>query len=202
MTELLIESKLAFVDYFYIFTLQNNPCMSCPLCKAPDVSEDASSCSACGSDLSTFKHLKVIVKNRSTMKITNLTLAGMLLLALAGLGFTYMSAETAPPKPEPAPVVDNTEMEQRLAKKDEQIAELTAELDELTATLNSAEDDTEDSDYNGKFTVHIVQKGESMWGISETYHGHGFKHEDMAGHNELDDPHFIKVGDTLIIRHD
>jgi LysM repeat protein len=176
--------------------------MSCPLCKAADVAEDASSCSACGSDLSAFKHLKVIVKNRSKMIMTNLTLGGILLFALVGLGFTYMRAETAPPKPEPAPVVDNTEMEQRLAKKDAQIAKLTAELDELTATLNSAEDDTEDSDYKGKFTVHIVQKGESMWGISKTYHGHGFKHEDIAGHNELDNSHSINVGDTLIIRHD
>lgn len=202
MIELLIESKLAFVDYFYIFTLQNNRCMSCPLCKAADVSEDASSCSSCGSDFSVFKHLKVIEKNRNTRKLTNLTLGSMLVLALVGLGFTYMSTEVPPPKQESITVDEKDLMEQRLAMKDARITELTAEIDELTATLNSAKDDTEESDYKGNFTVHIVQKGESMWGISKTYHGHGFKHEDIAGHNELDNSHSINVGDTLIIRHD
>jgi len=172
------------------------------VCKATEVSEDAPSCSVCGSDLSAFKDLKVIVKNRSTMKITALALGFMLLLAMAGLGFTYMDDETVQPAPELADVIDNTKMAEKLAKKDAQIAKLTAELDELTATLNSAENDTEDSDYNGKFTLHIVQKGESMWGISKTYHGHGFKHKEIAGHNELNNSKDIKVGDTLIIRHD
>jgi len=41
-----------------------------------------------------------------------------------------------------------------------------------------------------------------MWGISKTYHGHGFKHKEIAGHNELNNSKDIKVGDTLIIRHD
>ena len=200
MVDSIIIARLSFVNYFNNFSPQNHVLMICPICKAAKVSEDGSSCSGCDSDLSAFKHLKVISKNRNTLKTTSISLGITLLLALIGLGFAYINAESSQSKP--APIQANTEMDKLLAKKDAQIMELNAELDELAATINSAQDDSEKSDNEGDFTLHVVKKGESMWGISKTYHGNGFKHEDIAGHNELDNSHNIRVGDTLIIRHD
>lgn len=51
-------------------------------------------------------------------------------------------------------------------------------------------------------TLHIVREGETLWSISEKYHGHGFAHDDIADHNEMNDPHLVSPGDTIIIKHD
>ena len=87
-----------------------------------------------------------------------------------------------------------------LSSEVESLKESNAQLAEQITTievLEMAEDgETIEKDYH----VHIVKQGESLWSIAEKYHDDCFKHEEIAGHNELNDPHFIEVGDTVIIK--
>ncbi len=89
------------------------------------------------------------------------------------------------------------DLQQVLKEKDDKIALLESEVEELIATMQSSHEDVEKPDQ----TIHVVEEGESLWSISEMYHGHGFEHAEIAGHNEIDDIHHIKVGDSIIIKH-
>jgi len=91
-------------------------------------------------------------------------------------------------------------LEKTLAAKDEEITKLNNKLKELHATIESSLNDQIIKDAEGTHKLHIVQAGESLWSISELYHGHGFKHHHIAGHNKVDNPDHIEAGDTLEIQ--
>ena len=136
-----------------------------------------------------------------------LLFAALTLVTLGGWAYTYTQGKAdaavtedvrmAPDKS----VLDELEhAKEDLSAKDAEIAALTNKLAELHATIESSEADLIETDAAGTHTIHIVLKGESLWSISEFYHGHGFKHIHIADHNELRNANHIEPGDTLIIK--
>lgn len=181
--------------------------MNCPICKNEELEAGASQCSACSSDLSAFNLIGEVSNQQSMLKRLSTILGILVLLVAFGWVFTSMTGSTevaATEQPvavetEAAPEVE--ELNKAIEAKDSEIAELKAELSELFATIESAKSDIEVEDGEGGHTLHIVREGESLWSISEKYHGHGFKHDHIANHNELNDPHYIEVGDTIVVKH-
>ncbi|PCJ79732.1 MAG: hypothetical protein COA57_15450 [Flavobacteriales bacterium] len=182
--------------------------MNCPVCQG-NTGENANQCTECGSDLTAFEHINAVSKQRSALKKASITLGLVLLIAIVGWAATFMTTKTEvnteialDSKQES---VENdkqvVELKEKTEAQEKEITELQEELSELLATIESSKDDFEVEDEEGSHTVHIVKEGESLWSISEKYHGHGFKHDEIGGHNELGDPHYIKVGDTIIVKH-
>ena len=180
--------------------------MDCPVCKNAQVEEGATQCPECSSDLSSFNLIHQITKQRGGLRKTSLILSIVLLLALGGWGATtYMNmsgsgtATPADAEEAQAPADDDnaqvSELNAQVEKQKGEIEQLTSELEELLATIEAGVDE------KGDFKIHVVQEGESLWSISEEHHGEGHKHAHIADHNEIDNPHYIKVGDTIIIKH-
>ena len=180
--------------------------MNCPICKSEKVEDFTSQCPECKSDLTTFSLISDVSNERSKLrKITNF-LASLSLLFLVGWGFTYYDGSTGE-----AVIVKETStsddlqakeieaLEKTLAAKEEEITKLNNKLTELHATIESSVNDLTIKDADGVHKLHIVKAGETLWSISELYHGHGFKHHHIAGHNEVDNPNHIEVGDTIMI---
>jgi len=181
--------------------------MNCPICKSEKVEENASNCPECESDLTTFTLLNDASKERSGLRKATSFLVLLTLLTLGGWAFSYyngMADSTA--TVEEAALPDNLAadeidvLQNTLAAKEEEITKLNNKLAELHATIESSAHDLTEEDASGVHKLHIVKEGESLWSISELYHGHGFKHHHIAGHNELDNPNHIEVGDTLVIQ--
>jgi len=180
--------------------------MNCPICKSEKVEDFTSQCPECKSDLTTFTLISDVSNERSKLrKITNF-LAALSLLTLAGWGFTYYDdssgesvivEEASSPSDLQANEIEI--LEKTLSAKEEEITKLNNKLTELHATIESSVNDLTIKDTDGVHKLHIVKAGETLWSISELYHGHGFKHHHIAGHNEVDNPNHIEVGDTIII---
>ena len=164
-------------------------------------------CPECDSDLTAFSQLNQISENTNRLSKTIKVLFVVLLLVIVGWGFTYYNGgaddaviieETSPPTNQAADEIDI--LEKTLAAKDEEITKLSNKLKELHATIESSVNDQVVEDSKGVHKLHIVEAGESLWSISELYHGHGFKLHHIAGHNEISNPDHIQVGDTLEIQ--
>ncbi|MBT3647233.1 MAG: LysM peptidoglycan-binding domain-containing protein [Flavobacteriales bacterium] len=180
--------------------------MNCPVCDDPNIPEGAESCESCGSDLRAFQDIQRVQKQRGTFKTASIALAALSLLLIIFLAGSTMMASNGTVDgevPMESDSADSQDMEQSgdlqqvLKEKDDKIALLESEVEELIATMQSSHEDVEKPDQ----TIHVVEEGESLWSISEMYHGHGFEHAEIAGHNEIDDIHHIKVGDSIIIKH-
>jgi hypothetical protein len=187
--------------------LNTTKAMNCPICKSDKVEDNTSQCPECESDLTTFALISDVSKERSSLRKATTFLAVLTLLTLAGWAFTYYDGMAdAAIVAEEADLPDNlaadeTEiLEKALAAKDEEITKLNNRLAELHATIESSVNDLTVEDSDGVHKLHIVKAGESLWSISELYHGHGFKHHHIAGHNKVDNPDHIEIGDTLAIQ--
>jgi nucleoid-associated protein YgaU len=178
--------------------------MDCPVCQNSQIEEGASSCSGCRSDLSAFTHLKAEEKERNGLRKSRLILFIVLGLVLVSWAGTYATRS-----PEGPPAAESELLKKTTKDKDRQISELKAKIEEqqskieqleseLTGLLTSLE---KAADKEGNVTMHVVQKGETLWKISEKYHGNGLKHTHIAEHNKMDQPHYLKVGDTILIKH-
>jgi len=181
--------------------------MNCPICKNEELEAGASECPACGSDLFAIHLIGEVSNKQSMLKRMSSVLAVLVLLVAFGWIFTSMTgsgeviATELPPDEPVVRTAEIVELNKAIATRDAEIKELKAELGELFATIESAKSDVEVEDEEGSHTIHIIKEGESLWSIAEKYHGHGFNHGEIAGHNEVDDPHYIKTGDTIIIKH-
>jgi len=182
--------------------------MNCPVCNSEKVEENASQCPECNSDLTSFSLINEVSNQRSSSKKVIMLLTVLAVVTIGGWAYTYMegsaeatatSEETVEPTNTNAAEMDA--LKKTIEAKDAEIAGLNAKLSELHATIESSAADVvvQDAD-GGSHTEHIVKAGESLWSISELYHGHGFKHHHIGGHNEVDDPNHIEVGDTLFIK--
>lgn len=185
---------------------------NCPICQQEQVDKEVMHCPECDSDLTAFSHLNQISENTNRLSKTIKVLFVVLLLAIVGWGFTYYNTstdntstdnavsieETSPPANQAADEIEI--LEKSLAAKDEEITKLSNKLKELHATIESSVNDQIVEDSEGVHKLHIVKAGESLWSISELYHGHGFKHHHIAGSNEISNPDHIQAGDTLEIQ--
>ncbi|HIA36239.1 MAG TPA: LysM peptidoglycan-binding domain-containing protein [Flavobacteriales bacterium] len=179
----------------------------CPVCQQEQVDKEALHCTECDSDLTAFSQLNQISENTNRLSKTIKVLFVVLLLVSVGWGFTYYNGsaddaviieETSPPANQAADEIEI--LEKTLAAKDEEITKLNNKLKELHATIESSVNDQTITDAEGTHKLHIVQAGESLWSISELYHGHGFKHHHIGSHNEISNPDHIQAGDTLEIQ--
>lgn len=178
--------------------------MKCPVCQHDQVPEGAESCPSCGSDLRAFQLISHVGTQRRTYKMTNIALIILILLGGATLGTVRVMNSDAPQPVQASIQTDDQDAEalavaqQQLTEKDDEIAFLKGEVESLLATIESSRSDVEEGDH----IIHVVAPGESLWSISELYHGHGFQHDEIADHNEVENVHHIKVGDTIIIKKD
>ncbi len=187
-----------------IYSHKRKP-MECPVCKHSEVKENALSCPKCHSNLQAFTVLESIEKKLKSRKYFIYFLSTLLLILIA----TWSFSETT--ERDKAAVDQNTmQYTDSLSKQKSTIEQLTVELQEMelsNASLGEqlkafevidviVEGESTEKDYH----VHIVKKGETLWSIAEEYHSDGNKHEEIASHNELNDPHFITEGDTVIIK--
>ncbi|MBL4755378.1 MAG: LysM peptidoglycan-binding domain-containing protein [Flavobacteriales bacterium] len=146
---------------------------------------------------------------KTTFKISTFLFATIALVILGGWAYTYtytqgkavvtVSEESIIP-PDLSMLAELEVLKNDLSTKDGKIEALTRKLAELHATLESSEADFIQEGEMGTHTIHVVKKGESLWSISERYHGHGFKNTHIATNNELHNLDHIEPGDTLIIK--
>ncbi|MCH7535111.1 MAG: LysM peptidoglycan-binding domain-containing protein [Bacteroidetes bacterium] len=181
--------------------------MNCPVCQQDGLEDGAVECSKCGSDISSFSLIGSLKKERSRSKIIRGILGAMVVgvvVAWAVLGKSSTNVE----------VVEDEKINTEIQKLKNELSEKKNEIVGLNNDITKLRDDFAESqntvnrDDEGDslrivkgHTFHVVKEGESLWSISEDYYGDGFKHDRIADHNELDDKHFIKAGDTIIIKH-
>lgn len=179
--------------------------MECPVCKHKKVEVDALNCPKCQSNLQGFRALESIEKERNRWKKIIYFLCFLVVILLLAWSFSnpksgdeLLESET------------NSQFLDSLTKQKTMIEDLTSELQKMDSVnfllseqiesfdvvAISKDGESEEKSYH----VHIVKKGETLWSIAEEYHSDGFRHEEIAGHNELNDPHYITVGDTVIIK--
>ncbi len=195
---------------FFILSFAPNPApMNCPVCKASELEDGVASCSECGSNLSTFNQINEIKSRFSMMKKVSITVGVVLFAAVATLSFMQMnpgsttdSGSDTTDSDGSIESTDTKDLQDQIEDRDLQITDLKREIDELLATMGSANEDIDITDEEGSYTIHIVEKGESLWSISEKYHGHGHQHAELADYNKLENPRVLRAGDTIIVRHD
>ncbi|MEQ9186364.1 MAG: LysM domain-containing protein [Cryomorphaceae bacterium] len=185
--------------------------MNCPICDDPNIPEGAESCANCGSDLRAFHDIQRVQDQRRNYKTLSLVFGVLAILLVsyviafrfvapdpiqndAGEHATMAMASDATAAPNPS---EMDELKSQLIEKDAEIVTLQSEIAQLEATMQSSFDDVKDKDH----TIHVVKEGETLWSISEMYHGHGFEHATIAGHNEVNNMDHIEVGDSIIIKH-
>lgn len=180
--------------------------MECPVCHQSDLAKEATNCPKCESELKGFSELDAAEEERNKRKKSvNILLTIALFI---GLGW-IMSATMMSPKVDSS--ADNeTSFQEKINTQAQIISDLQSEKEVLAMRNNELEEQvqsfeviemSEDGEsIEQDYVVHVVKEGESLWSIAEEYHSDGFKHDEIAGHNELSDPHYIKVGDTVIIK--
>jgi|TARA_B110000483_G_scaffold242368_1_gene328009 nucleoid-associated protein YgaU len=180
--------------------------MECPVCHQPNLAEEITRCPNCKSELTGFKELAAAESERDKRKKTVKKLIALSVLIVIGWGVSasMMSKYASTSEGE------KTLIQQKIESQAQNIIDLKAENEALAMRNDVLEEQflsvevielSEDGETIEKdYLVHVVKEGESLWSIAEEYHSDGFKHEEIAGHNELNDPHYIKVGDTVIIK--
>jgi LysM repeat protein len=179
--------------------------MECPICKHSEVEKNSQSCPKCHSNLQAFQVLESIEKKLKHRKYFIYFLSAFVLILMAAWSFTDTTAGDKL-------LLDQTRQlyKDSLTEQQNRVEELTVEFEEMELSnvilgeklktfefiQSSVGGELPDEDYH----VHVVKKGESLWSIAEEYHSDGNRHKEIAGHNELNDPHFIAVGDTVIIK--
>ena len=180
--------------------------MNCPICKSENVGKHASHCPECNSDLTSFALINEVSNQKSSLKRASISLALVALVTLIGWAFTYTQGkadaavtvdETA--MPDYTAVAELSGLKKAIAAKDAEITSLNNKLEELHTTIESSAADVLEAGTHGTHKLHIVKEGESLWSISELYHSHGFMQHHIGGHNQVDNPDHIEVGDTLVI---
>ena len=180
--------------------------MECPVCHQSDLAKEATNCPKCESELKGFSELAAAeVERDKRKKSVNILLTIALLI---GLGW-IMSATMVTPKFEKSSN-DEVSSQEKISAQAQTISDLESEKEVLAMRNNELEEHFQSFEVielseDGKsieqdYVVHVVKEGESLWSIAEEYHSDGFKHDEIAGHNDLSDPHYIKVGDTVIIK--
>ena len=180
--------------------------MNCPICNNEKVEENSTQCSECSSDLTSFTLINEVSNQRSSLKKLIILSTAVALVSLGGLGYTYMQGNASATStvdetlaPDNSVLAELEGLKKELATKDAEITSLSTKLEELHATIESSAADMEEKHRTGSHILHVVKEGESLWSISELYHGHGFKHHHIGGHNTVSNPDHIEVGDTLVI---
>ncbi|MBD77781.1 MAG: hypothetical protein CL840_02415 [Crocinitomicaceae bacterium] len=180
--------------------------MECPVCNDSELGDGASSCPKCQSELSGFNELTAAERERAKHKryIMGLGIVA-LLLGISWIASTSMKNDTA------SMAMSNDEKNSQVIEEQKQlitslqgqVTELTTqnmELAEHIQTFEVVEMSEDGESIESDYHIHVVKEGESLWSIAEEYHADGFKHDEIAGHNDLNDPHYIKVGDTVIVK--
>ena len=180
--------------------------MNCPVCNNAEVSDAAAHCDACGSDLSAYHHILKAENQRKSLRMFRIVLGALLLMAVVAIAFAITNQQLNALESVKNDARDSLHvataealehMKQTLLEKDQQIAKLNAEIETMFNNVDKAPGEVPE----GKHTVHVVQPGESIWIISEKYHGDGHRYDEIADHNEIDNAHHIQAGDTIIIQH-
>ncbi len=183
--------------------------MECPVCAHAPLDAGAETCPNCNSDLTTFHLLGKVRRQRNSLRNWRMALIAIILIFFMSFAMSIISHDNAKDA-HAAAVEENsnlaesssskiTDLNKALVLKDSLIADLQLQIEEFKSSTVDIEvfmDDDGDT-----HTVHIVKPGETLWEISEKYHGHGWAHNDIADHNEVIDPHVINVGDTVIVTH-
>ena len=191
---------------------------NCPVCQHEHEDESKLHCPKCDSDLTPFMHLDQITNNTSRLNKTNKILIALVFLVIAGWGFNvfYPTATEVPaitveeaPQPENKGIIENNDqistINLEIKQKDKKISKLENQLADLKSKHEEhpqPEIDIEETGNQqaGKYTLHIIEDGESLWTISERYYGSGFAVNKLLEQNKLDNPQFIKPGDPIIIK--
>ncbi len=180
--------------------------MECPVCHHPDLAKEATNCPKCESELKGFNELAAAeVERDKRKKSVNILLTIALLIGLAWIVTSTMMS----PKVETSGSNEITFQEKistqaqtisDLESEKEELAMRNSELEEQVQSFEVIEMSEDGESIERNYLVHVVKEGESLWSIAEEYHSDGFKHDEIADHNDLSDPHYIKVGDTVNIK--
>ena len=181
--------------------------MECPVCHHANVEPGSTNCPTCDSELKGFHELHGAEEERLKHKRT----LRMLVIVVILLGLSWAASSLMLNEEENSIKSEESQFEQIIAERNKSISELQLENSKLAEENSALQEQVqsfevieygEDGESIEKdYTVHVVKEGESLWSIAEEYHADGFKHEEIAGHNDLTDPHYIKVGDTVVIKH-
>ncbi|MGY8953495.1 MAG: LysM peptidoglycan-binding domain-containing protein [Flavobacteriales bacterium] len=178
--------------------------MECPVCHHKQVEEDALNCPNCNSNLQGFRVLDIIEQEQKRWKIMLYILGGFLLFIIAVWAMRDQLIEEGVSMDKTSLYKDSLALQRSeiegLSSEVQSLKESNAQMAEQIKEFEVIEMAVEGESLEKDYHVHIVKQGESLWSIAEKYHDDGFKHEEIAGHNELNDPHFIEVGDTVIIK--
>ena len=178
--------------------------MECPVCHHKQSEEDALNCPNCHSNLEGFRVLDTIEQEQKRWKMLVYILSSFLLLVIAGWAMSGQLVEEEVLMDKTSLYEDSLALQRSeiewLSSEVQSLKESNAQMAEQITTIEVLEMAKDGETIEKDYHVHIVKQGESLWSIAEKYHDDGFKHEEIAGHNELNDPHFIEVGDTVIIK--
>ncbi|UTW61841.1 LysM peptidoglycan-binding domain-containing protein [bacterium SCSIO 12741] len=179
--------------------------MECPVCQHQHVAEDATHCPECNSELSGFEFIKQSKSERRIRKRYLFSLSGIAILLFSGWVVSSTIPEGTERQELETQVTGPTSEEILEAKIEElrtTISEQQKEIERLETVVHDYQAlDLEMQEGDNNYSVHVVKEGESLWSISEMYHGHGHEHDNIADHNEVNNPHHIKPGDTVVIKH-
>ena len=168
--------------------------MNCPVCQAPDLSDDLSNCPHCGSDLDVLRMTRRIVRQSKNFKglaiIASILFAAILIVWLLSLASGDKADETAASEDKP----ETSAMQADYSKAVQENETLKIEVAQLKKQLAEKEVEAKK-----RIKEYQVREGESLFGISRSVYGNGFRYVDLAADNEIDDPSRIYAGQKLII---
>ncbi|MEK6616806.1 MAG: LysM domain-containing protein [Bacteroidota bacterium] len=181
--------------------------MNCPICNFSEVSEAATNCPACQSDLEIFAHLADARKQHLFQKRSVAVLAVLLVIAAVGWGATQffdvaknknLQADTTAGNATIAWLIKEKENDRLKAEITSFKNEIKTLNEVLSVAKKSSSEGTHLSTASGTIT-HLVKEGESLWKIAEKYYKDGWQYKRISDDNGITDPQNIRAGMELKI---
>jgi len=168
--------------------------MNCPVCNASDLPDGTKKCPHCESDLEVFQMTRRIAKSRTNLVSVTVIIAVLLLAMLGYWLWNGPGRSQSEKKASLEAVTENENLKAELQKVKGEHSELLQEVSELKKAASTVK-----AEAKKRTKEYVVREGETLFSIARKVYGNGFRYEDLARDNGLDDPAHIFSGQKLII---
>ncbi len=167
--------------------------MDCPVCNSSGITDESKKCPHCSADFEAFQLIKKLEqtgKNRLLFGWITSILFFVILIALIVLFVITPQANHS--SEQETQVL--TQLKLDIKNIQQQNEKLLAKNKELTNQLNEK---TEQPLKREK--IYVVETGETLFSIARKVLGNGYKYQDIAKDNNINDPDILITGQKLVI---
>jgi nucleoid-associated protein YgaU len=169
--------------------------MECPVCHTDGLADDAVTCPHCHSDLEAFRLSGEIYKTSKNRLIFGYIASALFIIALIAWILTCLGSFNNEKKTDESIAKEEvTRLQKEVTQLKKSNETLVIENNKLTNKVNAKV-----KEEAKKESTYVVSEGETLYRIARKVYGNGYKYNEIARDNNIENPDLIVVGQKLII---